>query len=35
VKEKLWGPIHHNNPSPDELEAERAGQVAAPVREKA
>jgi ubiquinol-cytochrome c reductase cytochrome c1 subunit len=24
VKEKLWAPIHHNNPTPEELEAERA-----------
>jgi ubiquinol-cytochrome c reductase cytochrome c1 subunit len=35
VKERLWAPIHHNNPTPEELEAERAARAgAAPVREK-
>jgi ubiquinol-cytochrome c reductase cytochrome c1 subunit len=34
VKEKLWTPIHHNNPTPEELEAERA-RDAERVREQA
>jgi ubiquinol-cytochrome c reductase cytochrome c1 subunit len=35
VKERLWAPIHHNNPTPEELEAERAARAGSvPVREK-